>query len=135
MASPNQVTLVNKTIPAAGTYVTDAYYIGKESNYLAAQMNFVRDAGGTSLKAYIQTTFDETNWCDIICFALTTTTVRKVSAVTLATALAANITPTDGTLSDNTILSGLLGSKIRIKYVVVGTYTGVSTVRIDVVLR
>jgi hypothetical protein len=134
MPSPNQVTLLNKAIPAAGTYVTDAYYIGKEAHYLAAQINFVRDAGGTSIKAYVQTTFDEANWCDIICFALTTTSARRVSAVVLATALAANITPTDGTLTDNTILSGLLGSKIRIKYVVVGTYTD-STVRLDLVLR
>jgi hypothetical protein len=135
MASPNQVTLVNATIPAAGTYVTDGYYIGKEAKYLAAQVNFTRAAGGTSLKAYIQTSFDDANWCDIMCFAFTTTTARKVQAVTLATALAANITPTDATLADNTILSGLLGSKIRIKYVVVGTYTGASTVRVDVVLR
>jgi len=135
MASPNQVTLVNATIPAAGTYVTDPYYIGKEAKYLAAQVNFVRAAGGTSLKAYIQTSFDDTNWCDIMCFAFATTTARKVQAITLATALAANITPTDATLTDNTILSGLLGSKVRIKYVVVGTYTGASTVRVDVVLR
>jgi|WetSurSiteA1Bulk_404760.scaffolds.fasta_scaffold103733_1 hypothetical protein len=135
MSSPNQVTLVNKTIPAAGTYVTDAYYVGKEADYLATQVNFVRDAGGTSLKAYIQTSFDDENWADIMCFAFTTTTARKVQAVTLATALAANITPTDGTLTDNTILSGLLGLKIRVKYVVVGTYTGVSTIRIDMVLR
>jgi hypothetical protein len=135
MASPNQVTLVNKTIPAAGAYVTDPYYMGKDAKYLAVQANFAREAGGTSLKAYVQTSFDDENWCDIMAFAFATTTVRKIQAVTLSTALAANITPTDATLTDNTILSGLLGQKIRIKYVVVGTYTGVSTIRIDVVLR
>jgi hypothetical protein len=133
MASPNQVTLVNKAIPAQGTYVTDGYYVGKEAKYLAVQANFARTSGGTSLKAYIQTSFDDDNWCDIMSFAFATTTARKVQAITLATALAANITPTDGTLTDNSILSGLLGHKIRVKYVIVGTYVG--TVRIDAVLR
>lgn len=133
MASPNQVTLVNVTIPAAGTYVTDGYYVGKEAKYLAAQANFTRSAGGTTLKAYVQTSFDDDNWCDIMCFAFTTTTARKVQAITLSTALAANITPTDAALADNTILSGLLGHKIRVKYVVVGSYTG--TFRLDGVLR
>jgi hypothetical protein len=135
MASPNQVTLLNKTIPDAGTYVTEGYYIGKEPKYLAAQSNFVRAAGGTSLQVYVQTSFDDENWCDIMAFAFATTTARKVQAITLSTALAANITPKDATLTDNTILSGLLGQKIRIKYVVTGTYTGASTIRVDLVLR
>jgi len=141
MSSPNHATLLNQTIPAgsATAYVTESYYTGRlpaGAKYLAVQANFARAAGGTSLKAYLQTSLDdEATWCDIACFAFATTTVRKVSAVVLSTALTENTTPTDGTLTDNTILSGLLGSKIRVKYVVTGTYTGASTIRVDVVLR
>jgi len=130
----NPVTLVSGAIPAQGTYVTEAYHTGRKARYLAIQSNFVRTSGGTSLDVYIQTSLDEgTTWADVMNFSFATTTVRKVSAVVLTTALAANVTPTDGAITANTILSGLLGTKIRVKYVAVGTYVG--TLRVDAVLR
>jgi len=137
MANPNQVTLVSGAIPAAGTYVTPGFYTGRfpgAAKYLAAQVNFVRDSGGTTLDVYVQTSVDdEQTWADVMNFSLATTSVRKVSAVKTSTALAANVTPSDGTLTANTILSGLLGTKVRVKYVVAGSYVG--TLRVDLVLR
>lgn len=137
MSNANQVTLVNVTDPATGTYVTPGYYVGRlpaGAKYVAAQATFVRSAGGTTLDVYIQTSLDdEVTWCDVANFSFATTTVRKVSAVKASTALAANVTPTDGAITPNTILSGLIGTKFRVKYVVVGTYTG--SLRVDLVLR
>ena len=49
--------------------------------------------------------------------------------------MAANVTPTDGALSDNTILDGLIGDRLRVKTVVVGTYSGTSTLAINVCIN
>lgn len=137
MANPNQVTLVRGAIPAAGTYVSPSFYTGRfpgAAKYLVAQADFTRDSGGTSVNVYVQTSVDgEVTWADVMNFSLATTSVRKVSAVKTSTALAANVTPSDGALTANTILSGLLGTKVRVKYVVVGSYVG--TLRVDAVLR
>jgi len=55
-------------------------------------------------------------------FSFSVFTARLVQAVNLDAALTPNTTPTDGTMTANTILNGLLGNKIRLKYVVVGDY-------------
>jgi vancomycin resistance protein YoaR len=129
-----QVTLVSGAIHAAGTGKTDGYHVGRNARYLAAQVDLVRTSGGTSINIYIQTSLDNgETWADVMNFSLATTTARKVSAVVVTTALAAAVTPTDGTLTANTILSGLIGSKIRVKTVVVGTYVG--TLNVSVVVR
>jgi hypothetical protein len=134
---PNHVPFISGAIPAAGTYITPGYYTGRfpgGPTYLAVQSDFVRTSGGTSLNVYVQVALDEGEiWTDIMNFSFTTTTGRRVSAVTLDTVLAPAVTPTDGTLTANTILSGLLGNRLRIKTVIVGTYVG--TLAVDAVLR
>lgn len=103
--------------------------------YLAVQCNFLIGTGGTSLQVYVQTTLDGVNWCDIMAFAFVNTPVRKVQAVNIFTALAANVTPTDGSLADNTILSGLLGKAIRLKYTSVGVYSGGTTIQVNSIAK
>lgn len=106
------------------------------SEYLAVEAIFTYGSGGTSAKAYVQTTLDGgVTWIDIMSFAFAGVTASKVSAVVYTTALAPAITPTDGTLADNTILSGLLGSQIRVKYVTTGTYAGGTTLALDAVIK
>jgi hypothetical protein len=91
--------------------------------------------GVQSLDLYIQTTLDnEETWCDIMQFSFSVFTARRVQAVNLDTALTANTTPTDGTMSANTILNGLMGNKLRLKYIVVGDYRD-STLAVDVSVR
>ena len=104
--------------------------------YLTAQAIFVFGAGGTNVTVYIQTSLDKgASWIDVISFQFLVTTATKVSAVSTYTALAAAITPTDGTLAVNTILSGLLGDRVRAKYVTTGTYTGTTTLAVDIVTK
>lgn len=104
--------------------------------YLVAQAKFLYGAGGTTTKAFIQTSLDGgVTWIDIMCFAFTTSAATKVSAVVATTALTAGITPTDGSLTDNTIVSGLLGDRVRVKYVTTGTYTGATSLEIDAIAK
>ena len=116
-----------RTIAGAQTRINPAVALPFGTRALAVEAKFVRAAGGTSTKVYVQTSIDgEVTWIDIMCFAFTTSSASKVSAVRLDIALAAVQTPGDGALGDDSILDGLLGDRIRVKYDVVGTYTGAS---------
>lgn len=127
--------LATAAIPAAGTYTTTPETQLSGMKYLVVEAKFVYGSGGTSTKAYIQTSLDQgATWIDVMCFAFATTTASKVSAVTSTIALSAGVTPTDGSLTDNTIVNGLLGDRVRVKYVVVGTYAN-STLDIDMIAK
>jgi hypothetical protein len=105
---------VDLTAMGAGTYTSDEVSIPYGADVLAVQAVFTRAGGGTTTDVFIQTSLDNgSTWIDIIQFALATTTVTKMSAVRSSIAMAANVTPTDGGLSDNSILDGLLGDRLR----------------------
>ena len=72
---------------------------------------------------------------DIMCFAFTTAAATKMSAVYAGIALGAAVTPTDGSLTDNTILNGALGDQFRLKYVTTGTYSGATSLQVDLVVK
>ena len=73
---------------------------------------------------------------DIAQWAFTTSSATKIQGVRAYVALAANYTPTDGALSDNTIKDGLMGDRLRVKTVIAGTaYTGASTLDVDYVVN
>ena len=94
---------------------------------LAVQAIFTYGSGGTTVKAWVQTSLDGgTTWVDVACFAFTTSSARRISVLHLATPAAANVTPSDGALADNTILDGVLGDLIRVKYISTGTYANTS---------
>lgn len=102
--------------------------------YLIVEAIFVYAAGGTTVKAWIQTKVGDT-WRDIMNFAFTTSSATKHSAVNATTALAAVIAVSDAALTDDTILSGFLGDSLRVKYTTTGTYTGVTTLQIKAVAK
>lgn len=104
--------------------------------YLVVQAIFLYGAGGTTANAYVQTSIDGgATWADIMNFSFTTAAATKISAIALSTALAAVVVPTDGSLASNTILSGLFGDRIRLKYVTTGTYTGATSLKVDAVIK
>jgi len=124
------------TAIGAGTYTSEGVSIPMAASVVAIQSVFVRAGGGTTTDVFIQTSLDNgSTWIDIAQFALATTTVTKVSAVRPYIAMAANVTPTDGALSDNTILDGLIGDRLRVKTVVVGAYSGASTLAVNVCIN
>jgi len=105
------------------------------AKYAVVEAVFTYGSGGTTTKCWLQTTVDGTTWIDIASLAFTTSTASKVSALSATVALAAGVTPTDGTLADNTIVNGLLGSQFRLKYVTTGTYAGGTTLKVDAVFK
>lgn len=124
MLSPGQKALCQFSISAPGRYESEwvADLDGMES--LAVQMNFTGGAGGVSVKAYLQTSFDqEQSAIDIACFTFATVAARKVRNLTNAPATA-DVTPSDAALADDQSVNGLLGDRLRVVIVVDGTYTG-----------
>ena len=130
------IQTLNLTNTNAGTYISAEVSILMGASVIACQAVFVRGGGGTTTDVFLQTSLDNgSTWIDIAQFALATTTVTKVSAVRPYIALAANVTPTDGALSDNTILDGLIGDRLRVKTVGVGTYSGTSTLNVNICIN
>jgi hypothetical protein len=110
-------------IPAAGTTTYTIDGAEADTIYLLSQAAFDYGSGGTTVKAFIQTSVDDgTTWVDIISHAFATTDATALSKVSTAGAMTANYTPTDGTLTDNTVKDGLLGDQLRLKLIVAGTY-------------
>ncbi len=107
------------------------------AKYIVAEAIFVRAAGGTNAKFWVQTSLDlGASWIDIMCFAFVTTTASLVMATNayLATS-AASITPTDGSLADNTAVPGILGEYFRLKYTTTGTYSGASSISLNAIVK
>lgn len=126
------------TIGAAVTgSVTTPVKVLSGVNYVGALAVFVYAAGGTTAKFWLQTSFDGgATWMDIANFAFTTASLTKFSAMTTAIAPATQAAaPTDATLADNTINQGTIGSQFRVKYTTTGTYTGVTTIALNAVLK
>lgn len=126
-------------VTTVGAAATTAGVVSKGiawAKYLVVEAIFLYGAGGTAVKCYVQTSLDGgTTWIDIMQFAFTTSAASKVSAVTSGIALAAGVTPGDGALSDNTILTGLIGDQIRVKVISTGTYTGATSIAIYAVAK
>jgi hypothetical protein len=126
------------TIAAASTTVSDTVSLGQipAAQEISVQATFVYGSGGTTAKAYVQTSLDGgTTWVDVMSFAFTTATATKMSSVNIYVAVAAAITPTDGTLTDNTILNGLMGDRLRVKLITTGTYGGSTSMKVSLVQR
>ena len=133
MSAPTQ--LLNATITTAVTADVTAgvvrlpRYARVES--LALQAVFTYGSGGTNATAYVQTSFDNgTTWVDIACFQFTTSTATRLYHLTAA-AVSSIATPTEGSLSANTAVNGLLGDRFRVKLTTTGTYAGSTTLVIS----
>ena len=126
------ILLLDATLAAAVTGETSAVVAMPSGRVesLTLFADFVRAAGGTTAKAWVQTSLDGgTSWMDIAHFAFTTTTAQRAYHLTAAAVTAIAI-PTDGTLGDNTSVNGFLGGLYRVKYTTTGTYTGASSFKI-----
>lgn len=113
------------TITTATTYVGD-WVTGFEGLLgLVAQLRLAYGSGGTSIKAYLQTSLDqETTPVDIACVVLGTASEVAVFNFSALTPKLTQVTPTDGALADDTAIDGILGDRFRLKVVSTGTYAG-----------
>lgn len=124
------VTLLNATLAGAVTADVSSGVIVprlQRVESLTLQAVITVAGGGTTAKAWVQTSLDGgTTWVDIASFAFTTSTATRIYHLT-PVAVTSIATPTDGTLTDNTAVNGLLGDRFRVKLTTTGTYTGASS--------
>jgi len=100
---------------------------------LAIQATFTYGSGGTTADAYVQTSLDGgLTWTDIANFHFTTSSARRIFNLSAATPVTSIATPSDGALSANSAVDGILGSQLRVKYASTGTYAGSTSLRIDI---
>lgn len=121
------------TIAGAGT-VTGIAIPQQDVKHLQVQGTFVYGSGGTDVQVFIQTSLDGgTTWIDIMNLTFLLATLKKVSAAHRDTALAASITPTDGTLTSDVVVNGLIGDRVRVVVISTGTYAGGTTIGVEAV--
>jgi len=125
MLTPGIKSLGDFTIAGAGTQTGDWVSDLDGLMAAAAQMRLAYGSGGTSVKAYLQTSLDQgTTPIDIACFTFTTAGASKARNLSALTPKTTDVTPTDGTLTDDTSVDGILGDRFSLKIVSVGTYVG-----------
>jgi hypothetical protein len=99
------------------------------------QANFAFGSGGATVSAFVQTTLDGGNtWADVANFSFTTSSAISIFNLSNFAAVIAAITPTNGALTANTAVSGIMGNMWRVLLTTTGTYAG-TTLRIDLVPR
>lgn len=100
---------------------------------LTIEAEFSGVSGGTSVDAYVQTSFDGgATWVDIRNFHFTTSNANSIVNHSSGTAVTTAITPSDGSMSSNTSQDGVIGSLLRVKYKSSGTYGAGTTLAIFV---
>lgn len=130
------ITLLPPTTIGAAVALTTTAPIASlvGMNKLLLQSTFVHGAGGTTVNVWVQTSIDKgVSWFDIAQFRWTTADGKLIHTVTGSGA--ANYVPTDGTLDPNTVKDGVLGDRLRCKYVTSGVYTGVTTIAVYAITR
>ncbi len=117
-------TLIDSiAVPAAGTYTTPWLTGLGEVEDILAEVILDWGSGGTTIKVFLQTSIDGgVTAIDIACFAFATADASKVLSVDARAAVTTPVTPSDGTLADNTVVNGIIGDRVRFKYIVAGTY-------------
>jgi hypothetical protein len=125
--------LPSTTITTAVTGTTGVEFVLHPSTYkVDLQAVFTYGSGGTTAKFWVQTSIDGTNWSDIANFAFTTASLTKMAAAD-GNLAHTHATATDATLADNTVVNGIIGGRLRIKYTTTGTYAGTTTIAISAI--
>jgi len=114
-------------LTTSATYVDDLFVVENLAGMTAAtiQLRFQYGAGGTTARAYVQTSLDSgTTWIDIICVAYTTASEVAAFNISGLTPKTTAVAPSDGALADDTAIDGILGDRLRLKVLTTGTYSG-----------
>lgn len=129
MNAPGIYDLNDLQLSGADTYLSDEVDGLEGVVALSAQLRLFHGGGGTSAKAYLQTSLDQgSTWVDIACVVYGTTSETALLNFSGLTPKLTAVVPTDGALADDTAIDGILGDRFRLKVVTVGTYTGSTVV-------
>lgn len=100
------------------------------------EIDFGYGAGGTTCKVYVQTSLDQgTSWIDVICKAFDTSSGIFIFNLSSLTPKTVGYAPTDGSLSDDTSIDGILGDRWRTKLTTTGIYTTNTNVSVRLTAR
>lgn len=143
MISPGVYNLgdVALTTAVTGSVITnanDVAYLEDFEGMVAAtlQLKFSHGSGGTNCKAYVQTSLDQgSTWIDVACVVFTTASATKVINLSGLTPKTTAVTPSDGALTDDTCLDGVLGDRWRAKITSTGTYAGSTSLSVRMQAR
>lgn len=123
------------TITSAGTVTCDPITGLDGMQAATIALRFAYGSGGTNAKAYVQTSFDQGNtWCDVACVVFTIASETQLVNLSGLTPKSLTV-PTDGTMTDDTVLDGFLGDRFRVKVISTGTYAGSTTLSVRTVVR
>lgn len=131
MDNPGIFTLTSSVTTAATAVTPRSTDITDLDGMLGASisMQFIAGTGGSSCKVYLRQTFDQgQTYQDVACGAFTTTNATAQFNVSGLTPHTAPVTPTDGTLADNTAVDGILGGDLDLKVISTGTYVGAQVI-------
>lgn len=133
MAEPAEsLVLIDTPIAGAVTGVISGPFGIKLGNNagLILHATFLYGSGGTTAKAWVQTSFDGgVTWVDIATFAFLLAAKTRMGVLTTV-AVTTLATPTDGSLADDTVVNGFLGHMYRVKLTTTGTYAGATSLKI-----
>lgn len=123
MDEPGLYSLGDFTITAAGTQTGDWTIDLNGILAATASLRLAYGSGGTTIRAYLQTSLDGgTTAMDIGCVLLATASEHAVMNFSALTPKTTAVTPTDGAMTDDTAVDGILGTLFRVKVVSAGTY-------------
>lgn len=135
-ASAQATTLLSTSVTTAVTAaVTTPLQLRATAPNIVLQGTFTWGSGGTTADAWVQTSVDGgTTWIDVANFHFDTTSARFLFNLTTGS-VASEYTATDGTLTANTAVSGIIGNLWRVKFTTTGTYADSTTLRVDAFAR
>jgi hypothetical protein len=123
-------------IAAAATTTCDVIDELEGMTAVSLQVRFAYGSGGTKVTVYVQTSLDQgASWIDIACVTFTTASGNKALNLSGLTPKTTAATPTDGAMTDDTALDGILGDRLRCKVVSTGTYAGSSSLAVRAACR
>lgn len=134
MPDRDRKLLQAELITVAETYVGPVMKLPEKVSVLTVQVDFVDGSDGTDVTLFVQTSLDGgRSWIDIMAFNFTTTAAVVVSSVRESTVVAAAIPAVEAALTDDTILDGILGDRLRVKFVSTGTYSAPTSIEVSAV--
>jgi hypothetical protein len=125
MLSPGYASLGTFSITTAGTFTGDWSDDFEGCLSLLAQLRFIWGSGGTSVVAYLQTSVDNGSTAvDMAAVAFGVASENAVLNFSALTPKTTQVVTTDGAMTNDTAVDGVVGDRFRVKIVVVGTYAG-----------
>ncbi len=125
MLSPGYKPLGTFNVTIAGTYTGDWVEDLEGCLSLLTQLRFVYGSGGTSVVAYLQTSVDDgTTPVDMASVLFGTASENAVHNFCAQTPKTTQVNPSDGAMTNDTAVDGIVGDRFRVKITVTGTYAG-----------